>query len=186
MIIDVTKKCRSYRRFDADRAITDDTLRELVNVARYTPSGANMQKLRFSLVTGKGARDTLFSTLKFAGYLKDWSGPSEGERPTAYIVISSESELNTLLAIDLGICAEAIALAAAELGIGCCMLRSFGADSVASVVGREGMIPHLVLALGYPAETVIVEDMKDGDVKYYRDEFDRHIVPKRTLDELII
>ena len=144
-----------------------------------------MQRLRFAVIND-ARTDTMFETLKFAGYLKDWAGPAAEERPVAYVVICSESELNTLLAIDVGICAEAIALTAAEQGIGCCMFRSYNAETVASLVGVSGMLPHLVMAFGYPAETVIIEDMKDGDVKYYRDEEDRHIVPKRTLDELII
>ena len=45
----------------------------------------------------------------------------------------------------------------------------------------------LVLALGKPAETVVLEDVgADGSIKYYRDDQDVHHVPKRTLDELIV
>ena len=185
MILDTAKKCRSYRRFDNGASISKELLCSFIECARYTPSGANMQKLRFAPFTDKSSCDKIFSTLKFAGYLKDWDGPAEAERPTAYIVICSESELNTLTAIDLGICAQTIALAAAEQGVGACMFRSYNAEVVSSLL-PDTMSPHLVIAFGYPAETVIVEDMREGDVKYYRDECDRHVVPKRTLDELII
>ena len=185
MILDTAKKCRSYRRFDNAAPITHEQLRSYVECARYTPSGANMQKLRFALFSDKCECDKIFETLKFAGYLKDWAGPTVTERPAAYIVICSEHELNTLLAIDLGITAEAIVLAAAEEGVGSCMIRSYNSDVISQLL-PSGMAPQLVIALGYPTETVLVEDMVDGNVKYYRDELDRHIVPKRTLDELII
>ncbi|RLC39426.1 MAG: nitroreductase, partial [Candidatus Coatesbacteria bacterium] len=45
----------------------------------------------------------------------------------------------------------------------------------------------LVLALGKPAERVVIEPVgEDGDTKYYRDEEGVHHVPKRSLDEIII
>jgi hypothetical protein len=45
----------------------------------------------------------------------------------------------------------------------------------------------LILALGKPKETVVIEDVgPDGDIKYYRDDDDVHHVPKRSLDELIL
>ena len=53
----------------------------------------------------------------------------------------------------------------------------------------DGKEPRYVLALGYPAENVVIEDMSgnpDDDVKYYRTADGIHHVPKRPLSELII
>lgn len=186
MVFELIKKCRSYRRFDNNKPITAEQLKSFVESARYTPSGANRQQLRYSLIVDKEKRDILFSSIKLAGYLTDWAGPTEDERPTAYIVISSSSDISTVLAIDLGIASEAIALTAAESGVGACMIRSFNSEAVASVINRDGMKPHMVIALGYPSETVILEDSVDGNIKYYRDSEDRHIVPKLPLDTLIL
>ena len=44
----------------------------------------------------------------------------------------------------------------------------------------------LVLALGKPAEQVVIETIADNNVKYWRDEEGIHHVPKRTLDEIIL
>ena len=186
MVKELLKKCRSYRRFDNTKPVTAEQLKSFVECARYTASGANRQQLRFSLVSDKASCDKMFSAIKLAGYLTDWKGPTEDERPTAYVIISSEFELTTVLSIDLGIVSEAITLAAAELGIGSCMIRSFNPKIVSEVVDREGMTPYMVIALGYPSETVILEDSVDGNIKYYRDSEDRHIVPKLPLDTLIL
>ncbi len=186
MIYETIEKCRSYRRFDASRRLDDELVRSFVESARLTPSGGNLQKLRYAVYTDKDSCDKIFSALKFAAYLKEWAGPLPEERPTAYIVICSESELNTLLAIDLGIVSEAIMLTAAEAGVGGCMLRSFDKQTVAEAIGREEMLPHMVLALGYPCETVLISDSVNGDIRYYRDEADRHIVPKLSMDALML
>jgi len=46
---------------------------------------------------------------------------------------------------------------------------------------------RLVLALGKPAETVVLEDLEPGgDTRYWRDEEGVHHVPKRGLAELIV
>jgi len=44
----------------------------------------------------------------------------------------------------------------------------------------------LVLALGKPVEKVILDIIKDSDVRYWRDKNSNHHVPKRPLNELIV
>ena len=185
MIYNLIEKCRSYRRFDSNKSISRETLISFVRSARVTSSGANRQKLRFSLYTEEDICNRIFSTLKFAAYLTEWKGPLPEERPVAYIVISSDSELNASTGIDLGIAAEAIALTASEMGIGNCMFGSFDKKEIAELIGKNN-VPHIVMAFGYPSETVLLEESVDGNTKYYRDEKARHIVPKLPLDTLII
>ncbi len=108
------------------------------------------------------------------------------ERPAAYIVIMSDSELNTDRAIDMGIAAEAILMAATESGYGGCMIRNFSKEKLSVLLGKAPYNPELVIALGKPAETVKLVDVKDGDTKYYRDENSVHYVPKLTLEELLL
>lgn len=186
MIKDTIKKNRSYRRFFAERSVDTETLVDIVDEARLCASGANKQRLRVAIISDEAGKDSLFSTLKFAGYLTDWKGPSESERPAAYYVICSESELDSLLAIDLGIFAQTLLLSATERGLGGCMFRSYNAGKVSEIVAVEGMKPHLVIALGYPSEKVECVDVRNGDIKYYRGEDDVHYVPKLSAEELIL
>ena len=46
-IYDLVLKNRSYRSFDAARAVTEEELRTLVEAARICPSAANRQPLRY-------------------------------------------------------------------------------------------------------------------------------------------
>ena len=183
---ELLEKARSYRRFYEAERISYETLKELVNAARLSPSAANLQRLRFVLINDEPTCDALRSMLSFAGYLKDWDGPVKGECPSAYIVIMTEKAPEVNLAIDIGIAAEAMILTATSMGLGGCMFRSFSREGLAELLAREGLYPELVIALGVPRETVLVKDMEGDDLRYYRDEHDRHIVPKRTVDELIV
>lgn len=186
MVSELIKANRSYRRFDASKGISNESLISFIESARFVASGANLQRLRFTFVNEKGDCDGIFLSLKFAGYLKEWSGPKENERPSAYIIISSSAELDTLLAIDLGIAAEAITLTAAEQGIFGCMFRSYDKEVIKRYIPADNQEPCLVIALGYPTEKVILCDSNDGDIKYYRDSEDNHIVPKLPLSELVL
>ena len=51
---------------------------------------------------------------------------------------------------------------------------------------KDGYNTAFVIALGKPTERVYLTDVKNGDIKYFRDEKDDHAVPKYSLDELII
>jgi nitroreductase len=89
--------------------------------------------------------------------------------------------------MDVGIAAQTIALAAAEMDLGCCMLGAFKKEDVTSCLKLpDNLIPELLIAIGAKGETVrLVDARKDNDLRYYRDEQDAHCVPKRTLSELI-
>ena len=89
---DLIVRNRSYRRFVEDEPVSLDTLRELVDLARLTPSAANRQPLRYILSADPKTNAQIFPTLSWAGYLKDWPGPEEGERPAAYIVILNDTD----------------------------------------------------------------------------------------------
>jgi len=187
MISELIIKTRSYRRFDAKRAVTVEELREMVEAARCSGSAANRQRIRFALVNDKATCDKIFPNVAFAGYLKEWSGPSETERPMAYIVMMcKEDEIDTSLAMDMGIAAQSILLTATEMGLGGCMIRSFKKAKIEAILERRGYNAAFVIALGAPTEKVYLTNVKDGDIKYFRDEKDDHAVPKFSLDELII
>ena len=188
MIRDLILKSRSYRRFHQEVAIERDTLKELVDLARLSPSAANLQPLRYILVSDPQHNATVFTCLSWAGYLKDWPGPAEGERPSAYIVMLGDNEVSSSIDCDHGIAAQSILLGAAEKGLGGCIIASVQKQKL-----REALdIPAryeilLVLALGKPRETVVVDEIEStGDIKYWRGDDDEHHVPKRSLEELIL
>ncbi|MDI6827579.1 MAG: nitroreductase family protein, partial [Armatimonadota bacterium] len=84
MIEDIIRASRSYRRFHEDKPISEDTLRYLVNLARLSPSAANLQPLKYIISADRSLNERIFPTLAWAGYLRPWIGPAEGERPVAY------------------------------------------------------------------------------------------------------
>ncbi len=186
MLYDLVLKNRSYRRFDESVKISDATLGELCNLARLSSSAANRQTLKFRLVTSPDECEKVFRNTAWAGYIKD-GAPKVGERPTAYIVILNDNSLFKNNAIDVGIAAEVILLGASEKELGGCMIASFKASPLKEALSLpEHLEPELVIALGKPVETIVIEDMKDGDVKYWRDDENIHHVPKRSLDEIIV
>lgn len=188
MLRDLILKNRSYRRFQQDAAIDTETLRGLVDLARLSASGANLQPLKFILVNSPDRNAEVYPHLGWAGYLKDWSGPIEGERPTAYIIILGDTEVSNSFGVDWGIAAQSIMLGAAELGLGGCMIGSISRQELRDTLDiPERFKILLVLALGKPKEKVVIDPVgPDGSIKYWRDGDGVHHVPKRSLDELIV
>ena len=184
----VVRACRSYRRFDEGAGMSRETLVDLVDIARQTASGANRMPLRFRVVSLDEERAAVFVHLKWAGALKDWDGPAPGERPTGYIVICDAGGGATT-AVDEGIAAQTIALAAASAGYGACMLHAFNKAEVARALDLpRDVVPLMVVALGRPGETVVMEDAvaDAASTDYWRDEQGVHHVPKRTLEQVLL
>jgi nitroreductase len=188
MIRNLVTKNRSYRRFDEHFVITRKVLTELVDLARLTASAANKQPLKYFLSCDRQTNADIFGCLAWAAYLPEWPGPTEGERPSAYIIMLGDKDISASYNYDNGIAAQTILLGAVDKGLGGCMLAGVQRPKLREILNiPEKYEILLVIALGKPIETVIIEPVKaDGDIKYWHDGEGKHHVPKRSLDEVII
>lgn len=178
---------RSYRRFDGAHTIDMSQLKDLVNLARLSPSARNMQPLKYVLSNETGKNGLIFSCLSWAGYLKDWPGPELHERPSAYIVVTVDTNLTDHFFCDDGIAIQSILLGAVEKGLGGCIIGAVQKEKLRGILQLPEQYRILyVIALGKPVETVVLDEAKDDDIKYWRDKNQVHHVPKRDLEELII
>lgn len=184
---DLVFKNRSYRRFDESYRVDAVLLESFIDLARLSSSGANRQPLKYLIYNEKNDCERLFPYLAWAGYLREWPGPEKGERPSAYIVILGDKSITENFGIDHGIAAQSIMLGATEAGLGGCMIQSISRDEMRNDLGIPDRFEILlVLAIGKTVEKVVIEELKGGDVKYWRDQDKTHHVPKRNLKDLIL
>lgn len=186
-LIDFIKRNRSYRRFDQLHQISRETLIQLVNLARLSASARNQQSLKYYISNTPELNKQIFECLAWAGYFTNWDGPEEGEHPSAYIIMFNDVNIATNHFCDEGIAAQSIMLGAVEQGLGGCIIASVKKQQLAKLISLPNHLEILqVIALGKPAEKVIVEPMLNDDYKYWRDKDGNHHVPKRDVDELIV
>jgi nitroreductase len=193
MLKDLILKNRSYRRFYQNVKIEKCDLIELVDLARLSPSPKNKQIIRFMVFNDEKINSEIFENLVWAGYLKEWAGPVEGERPSAYIILLADKKLSVSFDADLvntayGIACQSILLGAVEKGFGGCTIAALKKENLKKVLELKDNFEILcVIALGKPKEEIVIEEIdEDTDIKYYRDDKQRHHVPKRKLQNIII
>ena len=188
MIRELIVKNRTYRRFYEDFKIDKNTLESLVELARLSASGSNLQSLKYILSCEEEKNKKVFDNIKWAGYLKDWNGPEVGERPTAYVVMLCDKEISLNYMWDHGIACQSILLGACEKGFGGCMFGSVDKENLRKALEIPDIYDIVtVIALGKPKETVVIDEIKDlKNVKYWRDENKVHHVPKRKLEDIIL
>lgn len=179
---------RSYRRFYEEEIISQETLLSLVDYARLSASGANRQPLRYMIACEKEINAAIYPTLAWAGYLTEWSGPAEGERPSGYIIIVQDKNNKMVGGVDHGIAAQSILLGAVEKGLGGCIIANIKREELGEILGLpEQYEILLVIALGKPKEIVVIEEINTGEnVKYWRDENQVHHVPKFKLRDIVL
>ncbi len=192
MMSEWVRRTRTVRRFQEERQIDSALLRQWIDLARLGGSARNGQVLKYIMITEDGLRRQLFPLLGWAGYLRDWPGPAPGERPPAYVACLLDTELlwgpETEAHFDLGIATQNLLLGAAECGVFGCRIGAFSSSAVHHLLQLTDRFKVLlVLALGYPAETIALEELgPEGDIRYWHDEQGVHHVPKRRLTEILI
>mgnify|MGYP001071610351 CR=1 FL=1 len=184
---DLILKRRTIRKFRQDD-ISLETLKKLVNSARVAPSAANLQLLEYIIVNCSEKCKKIFKCLKWAGYIKPEGNPKKSEEPAAYVIFLVNVSLanGDSYRIDCGASVQNLILAALEEGIGSCIIGSCDRDKIKKILDVPGnkKIEFLV-ALGYPSEEPIMEDSKNGNIKYYKDPSGKLHVPKRPLKEIL-
>jgi len=162
-------------------------LKKLINAARLAPSAGNLQPLEYLVVTEDILKERIFPNLAWAGYIKPIGDPEKGQEPAAYIIILVNKRIYPKPDIDIGASAENINIVAQHEGIGCCWIESFKNKNIVEILNiPQDYAVRLILALGYPAEKPVYEDInKDCSIKYYKDDSKTLHVPKRKLDDII-
>ncbi len=190
MFRDLVEANRSYRGYDESYSFTKEQLLNYVDLTRYTASSVNMQPLKYYIAYEKEKAEQVLALTKWARALPQMTLPHDGMHPTGFIVICQDTEIspNTGRFLkDVGIVAQTILLAAVEEGLGGCMIGNFVPADVKESLGlTENLEPLLIVALGKPAEKIVLTEVKDGQLNYYRDENDVHYVPKRSLEDIVI
>jgi Nitroreductase len=191
MILELAMKNRSYRGYDESYRFTKEELMELVNVTRFAASSVNRQPFAYYIAWEKDEVDKIQKLTKWARGLPQMTLPHPGMCPTGWVIVLHNTDWAPNVERfrqDRGIVAQTLLLAAAEKGLGGCMIGNYVADDVKAALDLpENMVPVLLIALGKPAEEIVITEVgEDGNVNYYRDENDVHYVPKRKLEDIIL
>ncbi|MBQ9500758.1 MAG: nitroreductase family protein [Lentisphaeria bacterium] len=178
---------RSIRRY-RQQPVGADVLRQLIEFARVAPSGRNAQSLRFCVISRPELVKSVFDLTAWAGYVTPRRSPVWGkDAPPCFIAVTTRQDVrSTVVHADAGAAIENILLGAASLGLGTCWIGAFDKEKVRRLLPvAEGVEVLYLVAVGYPAETPVLEDAPGEDrIRYYLDEEDRLHVPKLTADDL--
>lgn len=191
MIKELVIRNRSFRGYDHSRKLKREELLELVDCARLTASSVNLQPLKYYIAWEEEEVAAIQALTNWAKGLPEVTLPHPGMEPTGFVVILQDTAISDSLPRfqrDCGIVAQTMLLRAVEMGLGGCMIGNFPAGKLKETLRLPaGFAPLLVLAVGKPAEQVVLTEVGDGEsTAYYRDENDIHYVPKRRLEDVVV
>lgn len=186
-ICDALRKRRTARRFKQE-AIPEEKLIEMIDCARLSPSGANLQSLKYYVISREEIRREIFPYISYAGYIPEWN-PEFSESPMAFIAVFNDTKIrptNDAAQCDSGIAMMSICLAAQELGYDSCMLGAIKREEIKKVlsVGEDYDLMYLV-ALGVSLGENSFYD-SDEEIKYTMDKEKNFRVPKRSLKSVLL
>lgn len=177
------EKRRSIRKFKPT-PLEPETLMELIRLGRLYASAVNAQPIRFAIITEKKARDTVFTSLKWAMRLHPYI-IEEDERPTAYILLLGEEKESSFFEFDAGSAATTVMLAATSGGIANCCLKIPNPKELAGAFDFGKYVPYYAIALGIASVESHAVEMTDS-LAYFLAENGDFRVPKRSTEEVLI
>ena len=183
---DVIRARRSIRRFQR-KPVLDSVMLDILEAARLSPTGSNAQPLRFIGIRSADLCEKLFAHLRWAGYLPDGSAsPTLETQPAAYVVLLVDKNIRAQADNDAGAAAMSMMLSAQAHGVASCWLGAIDRAKIAALLDldAERFQVHMVLALGYPAQTSRAVPLTGEDVKYYLEAPDHLCVPKRQPEDV--
>lgn len=183
---DAIYRRRSIRRF-SPKPVEKDALYAMVQAARLAPQASNLQPMKYMIVHQKRLLEPVFSCLKWAGYLPDYA-PKPGYRPTAYIVVLTDTGIKVSHTdTDAGAAVENMLLTALDYGLGTCWIGSVDREKLRKLLTvPQNLEIHSVVAVGYPAQEPVWEEKDSDSIRYYLDEDGRLHVPKRRMGEILV
>ena len=151
---EIAKNRQSCRRYDATRAVEEETLQIILEAARLAPSACNGQPYHITVCTGD-ARETVAKATMGMGMNK-----FAADAPVLLVLseapyvksaaLGAKVKKNDYRSMDIGIVAAYITAEAAAQELGSCMLGWFDDDKIRKACGLDSPV-RLVITLGYAA-----------------------------------
>ena len=185
-VYDAIKERRTARLFNG-KPVSHEILLKLIDGARLSPAAANLQPLKYGIVTDEELRRKIYPHVRYAGYIKDWN-PGFKESPKAFIAVFCDPSIRPTdkSECDSGIAMMAISLLAHEEGLGSCIIGSLDRKEVKEILGVSDDLDLMYLvALGYH-DTACSSYDSDETIKYHMEAPGNFVVPKRTLESIVI
>lgn len=156
---------RSIRRF-LDRPVEPSLLERILEAARWAPSHRNRQPWRFVVVQNS-------SLVRLIKRLS----PGICAVPACVIAVCSERSSPSrfgshLAAVDCAMAAQNMLLAAHNLGLGACAVRSFSSAGIRELLQMPDHVePELLITVGYTQEVCEPPPRKPLSEIAYRDRY---------------
>lgn len=176
---------RTIRRYQKEK-VSQLVLDQLLELMRYYPSAANLQPLKFMIVTEDIDLAFMQQILKWAGYIPGYSIEAD-EYPSAYILVLGDLSISGQFEFAAGSAVTQLLLAIHGEGLGGCCLgipkqmlihQHFGLEP-------ERYRPLYAVAVGYPKHTAEAVEFT-CDCKYTVDQEGNFLVPKRSVSEIVL
>ena len=187
--LELISHARSCRRFDPSRLVTEEELLSLVEAAMLSPSARNAQVLRYALISEPAEAEGMYRHLVLGGAYSSEERGALSYRPAAFVMILGPVNPSKFTLMDVGIAAQSLNLAANSLGLKACMCGAFNEKYACDFIrskGIEDLVPHLLLAVGSPAENTSWEVFSGEGKPTYRREPEGQIVQKLPLETLVV
>lgn len=177
---------RTVRKFKPIDVSKED-LAKIVDCGRLAPCGANIQALKYKIVTDEETRKQMFPYIKYAGYIPSWN-PEFNECATAFIAILNDKDIRPSenAEFDCGAAMMSMNVMAEGMGLGTCMLGAINRDEICKILKiKDNLDLKYLMAVGYPDQrnTMVVSD---DTIKYYMDEDGNFVVPKKCMESILV
>ena len=173
-------------RFFEQRQVPDADLLKIVDDARTASCACNWQRLRYTIVRSPEVVEKLFAHTAYGGKVTPRRSPRWGvNAPVAFIIVHAAGSAAPAahLEADAGAAIQTMEFSAWSRGIGCCWLGAFNREAVSKLTGVQNIV--YLVAVGYPAEKPVSEDISGADdTSYYLDDNDTLHVPKINVNDL--
>ncbi len=161
---------QSCRKYDSTKTVEDEKIQHILEVSNLAPSACNGQPYKVTVVRGEKAKQVAIATSgpglnKFAATAPVMIVISE-DNYVKTAAIGAKIKGNDYRSIDIGILSSFITLAAAESGLGTCILGWFDDKRIRSLCGIDSPV-RLVITLGYPAQDCQLRQKKRKNTDSY-------------------
>lgn len=168
--LELVKIRQSDREYDISRPVEQEKLDYIFETVRLAPSACNAQPWKFIVVTDPELREQTAAAIadKTLGM-----NHFTFQAPVLIIVVEEDSNFTSKLGgfvkqkhfpdTDLGIATAHLTLAAAELGLGSCILGWFDEKKIRQLLDiPNSKRPMLAITLGYSTQTNREKKRKDN------------------------